>query len=144
MIFRLIFPTCGSRLFEWVMAVAFLSLGLHLMVWPDSVAFSGFRLILRVVNAESLSVFYFLIGVFRAVALLANGAWPLWGPRIRAFGALGGAVLWVQMYYALIMLSPHVGTPPTPTIELILPLILGEVFSCYRVWLGEEIDARYR
>jgi len=55
-------------------------------------------------------------GAFRCAALIANGSSMVIGPRVRAIGALCGAVIWVQFGMALIKLSvdQHFTSPGIP------------------------------
>ena len=65
-------------------------------------------------------------------ALIANGHWKVWGPILRAAGALAGAFIWSQMCIALIQLIPHAGSPPSPGIPVYLVLTIVELVSIYR------------
>ena len=103
---------CGNRLFEWVMTLALLALGVLVIQWPDAMAASAFRYVLHIIGPIHLGIFYIVIGGFRIAALIANGSWQH-GPYVRAFGALAGAVIWSQMDLALVLLIPHAGTPPS-------------------------------
>lgn len=122
---------CGNRLFEWVMTLALLMLGVLVVQWPDALAASAFRYILWIVAPVHLGIFYIVVGGFRIAALIANGSW-LYGPYIRSVGALAGAVIWGQMDLALLLLIPHAGTPPSPGIPVYFCLIIGELISVYR------------
>lgn len=122
---------CGNRLFEWVMTMALLFLGLLVIQWPDTMASSAFRFILLVVGPIHLGILYLAIGGLRIVALIANGRWSH-GPKARAVGALAGALIWGQMDFALILLIPHVGSPPSPGIPVYFCLVIGELISVYR------------
>lgn len=133
-------PLCKNRLFEWTMAFALLGLGVHLAVWPHAMGASAFRFILEVVGSQNLTIFYLMVGIFRIVALVANGRWQTWGPRVRALAALCGAGVWLQMDIALLKLVPEVGSPPSPGIPVYSALFLAELVSTYRA----AVDGRIR
>lgn len=125
-------PYCRNRLFEWTMALAQLSLGLWMVIFPAAMGSSAFRFINDAIGNHSLMVTFLSIGVFRIAALIANGRWKIWGARIRALGSWAGATLWLQMSVALAMLIPNVGTPPSPGIPVYLALAIAEIVSTYR------------
>jgi hypothetical protein len=131
---------CRNRLFEWTMTAALLGLGVHLLIWPDAMRASSFRILLSAVGSDYLTAFYLFVGCFRAAALWLNGNWPRWGPQVRALGALLGAVVWLQMDIALAQLAPAVGIPPSPGIPVYSALFLAELYSTYRA----ASDARLR
>lgn len=122
----------GFRLFEWAMTVALIWLGVHLLMWPRAVEASAFRAILEVVSIEVLTAIYLFIGTFRIVALYANGRSLVWGPAVRAVGALFGAGVWLQMDYALLRLHMDFGSPPSPGLPLYSVLVGAELLSTYR------------
>ena len=123
----------GNRLFEWLMTVAMLLLAVHIFIWPSSIAASPFQLLLLIIRPESLAFWFLLFGLIGIAALIANGAWPRWGPVMRATAAFGRAMIWGQMAAALFMLIPEIGSPPSPDIPVFCVLTIGEFISCYRV-----------
>jgi hypothetical protein len=78
---------CRDRLFEWVMTTAMLGLALEIALWPSAVGASSFRFVSMVVSAEIMALFFMVFGLLRIAALIANGSWPVHGPRLRAIGA---------------------------------------------------------
>lgn len=125
---------CGNRLFEWVTSSALLAIALQTAIWPQVISASNFRYILLVINSLDLSILLFFVGIIRLAALIANGRyWPTISPRLRAFGALLGALIWFQIFFALLQLVPKVGSPPSPGIPVYFALMMGELISCYRV-----------
>lgn len=108
-----------------------LLLAFEIFLWPGTIQASAFRYIGRVVQPENLAVFFFFIGLCRIIALFANGQWPVIGPRIRAFAAVGAAIIWGQMLAALIVLAPHAGIP-SPGIPVYFAITVGELISAYR------------
>ncbi len=126
-----------DRLFEWVTAGMMIGFAITIALWPDTIQASSFRYILRVISAESMGVFFTVFGVMRFSALIANGSWPIYGPRFRTIGAGAGALMWGQLSASLIYLSPP--HPPSPGIPVYILLTVGELISAYRVMS----DARY-
>lgn len=123
---------CRDRLFEWVMTCAMLGLAFEIALWPQVIGSSSFRLILSIISAENMGLFFGLFGMLRIVALVANGSWPTHGPRMRAFGAGAAALMWGQMCIALLILLPHKNGVPSPGIPIYFALTIGEIVSAYR------------
>ncbi len=105
-----------GRLFEWVMSISMVFLSVEIFVWPDTLKASAFRWVLQVMSEDFIGVVLLGAGVFRCAALVANGSSMVIGPRVRAIGALCGAVIWVQFGMALIKLSidQHFASPGIP------------------------------
>ena len=131
-----------DRLFEWVMTLAMLGLSLEIAIWPQTIGASSFRLILMLVSAENMGVFFLVFGLMRIAALIANGNWPVHGPRLRAMGAGAAALMWAQMCVALLMLAPHNLGVPSPGIPVYLALTLGELTSAYRAMTDARLPTR--
>jgi hypothetical protein len=130
-----------DRLFEWVMTFAMLGLGIQIAIWPNAIGASSFRLILSVVTAHNMALVFILFGLLRIVALFANGSWPVHGPRLRAMGAGTAALMWGQMFVALLLVAPLNGTP-SPGIPVYFALTLGELISAYRAMSDERPTCR--
>ncbi len=130
---------CCNRLFEWVMTISLLLIGMLIVQWPESMSASAFRMVLRGVGPIHLGIFYMVIGGVRIAALAANGRWK-YGRYARALGAVGGAIIWGQMDYALLILMPHAGTPPSPGLPVYFCLVIGELISCYRAMATKNED----
>lgn len=141
MIYRFLVCHCRHRLFEWMMTAAMLMLALEIMLWPGVVEASAFRYIARIVYPDNLALFFLVIGICRIVALFANGNWPVVGPRIRAFAAVGAAIIWGQMLAALIVLAPKTGIP-SPGIPVYFAITIGELISAYRA--ATDVGSRHR
>lgn len=123
---------CRDRLFEWVMTFAMLGLAIEIMIWPSTIGASAFRFVLAVVSTENMGLFFVLFGALRIAALIANGSWPVHGPKMRAFGAGASAVMWGQMCVALLLLTPINQGIPSPGIPVYFALTIGELISAYR------------
>lgn len=121
-----------NRMSELGAALMMLAQAVHLVIWPQAVAASEFRLLLETLPQAWLTWGFLVAGVLRLAALVANGQWPYWGPVLRAAGALSGAVIWAQMSVALYRLAPVAGTPPSPGISIYLVLSVIELLSMYR------------
>lgn len=131
-----------DRLFEWVMTLAMLGLALEIVLWPATIGASSFRLILRLVSAEHMAVFFAVFGLMRIAALFANGSWPVHGPRLRAMGAGSAALMWGQMCVALLMLAPFNQGVPSPGLPVYFALTIGELVSAYRAVTDERRPPR--
>lgn len=121
-----------NRLFEWVTSVITLAVGIHLIIWPHAIEQSAFRLILTLIGNQTLTLIFLSLGILRIAALISNGRSTFYGPHVRSLGALFGACLWGQMAWALAMLIPEFGMPPSVGVEVYLGLCLGEMISIYR------------
>jgi hypothetical protein len=73
------------------------------------------------------------VGVVRMAALIANGNWPVYGPWMRAGGALLGALIWSQMCLSLVILAL-----PSPGIPIYAVLTGTELFSIYWALAGHH------
>lgn len=131
-------PYCSNRLFEWTTTVMLILIGIHLTIWPNAVNNSAFRFIYDIVGASVLLSAYLFVGWFRVLALIANGRWPRWGPRIRAVGCVLGALIWLNMDMALVQLA-RTGNVPSPGIWVYATLVVSELISAYRA----ASDARH-
>lgn len=131
-----------DRLFEWVMTLAMLALAAEIALWPNTIEGSSIFLILSIVSAEHMALFFAAFGMLRIAALIANGSWPTHGPRLRAMGAGSAALMWGQMVAALIMLALFRESSPSPEIPIYLALTVGELVSAYRAMTDERIPHR--
>ncbi len=84
---------------------------------------------------ENMAAFYGVVGVMRAFALYMNGhinngrVFPS-GANIRAFCALGGALVWGQLTLALFIDAIHANSPSL-NIPVFGTLTMFELLSCY-------------
>lgn len=115
------------------LAAALMMFGISIMVYvrPDSVDSHAFDLIGVAIVDEFLGLTFFIVGSVRIVALVANGAWPIYGPWMRAMGALAGALIWSQMSLSLIIAGQ-----PVPAIPIYVVLTAAELVSIYRALAG--------
>lgn len=126
-----------DRLFEWVMTFAMLGIALQIALFPNTIAASPFHLMLTMVSAENMALFFFVFGLMRIVALIANGSWPRHGPRLRSMGAGSAALMWGQMTAALLTVAP-VSVGPSPDVPIYFALTIGELVSAYRAMTDER------
>lgn len=138
MVFRLF----HLRIFEWTMTAGMLGLAVEMIIWPNTIGASAFRLMTLFLDPGLLTVFFLVAGVVRVVALIANGRWPKYGPRMRAFGAALGALIWAQMDMALLQLVPLNNGIPSPGIPIYFALTFGEIVSCYRALTDDRSGCR--
>lgn len=131
MLFQYLVCHCRHRLFEWTMTAAMLGLAFEIIIWPGTIGASAFRYMLQLVGPTNLGLFFAIAGLLRIAALVANGQWPVYGPRCRAVGAAMGALIWFEMLAALFILAPENGVP-SPGIPVYLALTTGELISAYR------------
>lgn len=123
-----------GRLFEWVMSVSMVLLAVEIFVWPVTLKASAFQWATLVMNTEFVGFIMFGAGLFRLMALVANGSSLAIGPRVRAIGALVGAVMWVQFGLALLKLSVDQNFP-SPGIPFWFMFTLAELRITYRAVL---------
>lgn len=119
-IMRVIAHYTNDRLFEWAMALALITVGLQVAVWPV--------LLGEWSRAWPVMV---LVGMGRSLALIANGRSYVYGPRIRAFGALIGALVWSQILVALLVVAPR-HDAPSLEVPVLFIMTLCELYSSYR------------
>lgn len=120
-----------GRIFEWAMAVSMVLLAVQTLAWPATLDASAFHLLTSVMPTQFISIFLLIFGFARVAALIVNGRSYVHGPRVRAIGALAGAVLWAQFDLALIA-SFTVKSPPSPDIPFWFTFTFAELYSAYR------------
>jgi hypothetical protein len=122
-----------GRLFEWTMAVSMVLLSFEIFLWPQTLGASAFHWLVLFLPSGFVGVFLLFVGVARLVALFINGRSLEYGPRVRAVGALAGAVMWAQ--FALALLMPFVTNEkaiPSPGIPFWFMFTFAELYSAYR------------
>jgi hypothetical protein len=130
----------SNRLFEWVAATILLGISLHLVMWPDAVSHGRFSQMAAFVGPEFFGRACLVVGFARLFFLAANGSMPVWGPRLRAIGAIAGSLIWLQLAAAPILNGLMPGSTPSNGIPVYLGLALGDLISTYRA----AADARHR
>lgn len=125
-------PYSSNRLFEWIMAGGLILVALTLALPGDSLDRGALRLLVDVgASEEAMATIFAVIGTMRAVALFANGKLPFYGPLMRYFGSVIGALVWFVLMSPLAydsLLSGKVSI----YVPLLGMLTLGELISVYR------------
>lgn len=122
-----------NRLFEWTMSLSMVLLSVEIFLWPRTLDASAFYWLVQVMPSGAVGIFLFCVGVARLAALFVNGRSMMYGPRVRAVGALAGAVMWAQ--FALALLMPFVMSEkaiPSPGIPFWFLFTFAELYSAYR------------
>lgn len=129
---RLIVMLSTCRLFEWVTTFIMLGMAVTLFISPATIRGGAFRYMLVVgFTPLLLGLFFAIVGGLRVCALVANGRSAVWGPRLRALGAIAGAFIWAWMALALVYVSRDTGTLSLGVFNWV-GLTLGEIVSCAR------------
>src|SRR6266404_9438509 len=63
-----------ARLFEWVMAIGMIGLGIEIIIFPDVVRGPSFMLLAAIFPKLSIDIFLIFFGSLRIAALIANGS----------------------------------------------------------------------
>lgn len=114
------------------MSFAMIGSGLVLLLSPGSMQVSAFHVMLELgFNQWALGPFFLVFGIVGVVALYHNGAWPTYGPPLRALRCLFGAVLWFQLCWALVVYGLRSGAFPVG-VAVYFALLVSEGFSVYR------------
>jgi len=123
---------CRYRVFEWSTTASMLGIAFCATVTPKTIEMGAFRLLMETgLTSGRVTVIFFVVGALRAASLYFSGAWQPWGARCRAFGALVGSVMWLQMTIALVLLTEITGTLSIG-IPVYAALTVGEMVSCHR------------
>lgn len=120
-----------NRMIELQSTVIMLSIAAWLAVWPDAIAASSFRLVLRVMEVGTIFTILAVFGALRLAALIANGRWT-YGVHCRAICASFAALVWAQLGAALVDLHFAVGSTPSIGIPVYATLATGELMSMGR------------
>ena len=127
-----------GRLFEWVMSSSMVLLAAEIFIWPETLKASAFQWATQVMSSDFVGIVMFAAGWFRCLALIANGNSYVIGPRVRAIGAIIGAVMWVQFGTALVKLSVEQHFP-SPGIPFWYMFTVAELRIAYRAVLDVRI-----
>jgi hypothetical protein len=121
---------CMHRQFEWTMAVALTSIGAHLIFSPESGEITAFRYGLEGIGLHTAAAVYFILGIVRMAALVANGRVPIYGEMGRAACSVLSSVVWAEMAFVLYHV-PALGAP-SPYIWIYVVLTASESYSTFR------------
>lgn len=104
--FRMLFCRLANRLAETQSGFMMIGIALTIIIDPQTIVKGGFYLIKDIgLTPFVLTTIFLLAGTGRLLGIAANGFWPYWGPILRAIGGAVGAIVWMQMAYALIKWS---------------------------------------
>jgi hypothetical protein len=129
-----------NRLFELATSTIMVAMAVHLLVWPESLGASLFRFELNLMSALGIAFLLGGAGILRVAALVANGSWPIYGPRLRACGAIVGASVWAQMCTSLVLYNVDRANPQSPGIWVYLVLTLVELIAMCRALVDDGRD----
>ncbi|WP_424627566.1 hypothetical protein [Bradyrhizobium sp. SYSU BS000235] len=104
----------------------------------DEELVDGASIKLWFMQPEALTFVFLVLGTMRVAALIANGNWPIYGPFVRAIGALLGACMWLIMDLALFNAVANDGTPPSLGLPVYFFLFVFELISMYRALAGRR------
>lgn len=133
-----------NRLFDLAMSIIMIGLAVHVTIWPDALRASLFRFTLDLIGTTWIVVLFGAGGLLRLAALIANGSWPLYGPKLRACGAIVGASIWAQMCTSLILFHVTASRQPSPGITVYLVLTIVELIAMCRALVDDGSSCRDR
>lgn len=117
---------CSNRLLEWLTTAMILTIAsITAIPMMDRLAFAVFYDF--GLSTRWVAALLFIVGAMRAMALIANGRAPLYGPRMRTAGCIAGTLIWVAMMVSLM----RSGLVPLSAAVYFF-LAIGETVSCYR------------
>lgn len=122
-----------NRFSELAAASMMFGVSALIVLMPGAVKEHAFDLIGVAIVDDWLASAFFFVGMGRIIALIANGAWPVYGPWMRASGAFVGALIWSQMCLSLILIGS-----PSPGIPIYAVLTASEIISIYRALAGRH------
>lgn len=137
----------NSRALECQQAVIMIMISVAVLLTPDTVAKGAFKYMISLGWSPLFFAIVMLItGAVRIWALWINGTGQPYGPRVRAFTALIGAVIWLQMSFSLFILTKDTQTLSIGT-GVWATMALFELYSCYRagidVW-SARVEAAHQ
>jgi uncharacterized membrane protein len=113
-----------NRISEVAAALIILGMAILIATNPAAADTHSFDLIGVAIVDDWLAPALLLVGLVRIAALIANGRWRVVGPKMRAGGALVGALIWSQMCLSLALLGL-----PSPRIPIYAVLTASELIS---------------
>lgn len=123
---------CRNRVFEWSMGGAIAGLGMLLVIWPAAIKESAFFPFLEIMSQRDIATVCLGGGILRMIALWWNGHSAIWGPLVRASGAVLGAVVLAALAFALYRQGIMIGRSPSPTLPFFLSFFVAELISASR------------
>lgn len=132
----------NNRISEAASAWIMIGLGIQIIVAPVPSDYRALDMLLQHVSGDLIAAFFIAVGTIRIAALLANGHWPKYGPWLRSVGALAGALIWSQMFLALIVVPPDVLTSLGAPVYFVMTGV--ELISIYRALAMRDSHGRHR
>lgn len=115
------------------MVLILLGLAVQTIVVPRTLNLDTFSYLVAASSPRWVGIMFVLVSYARCLALVVNGRSYVYGPHVRALGALAGALIWAQMDLALIRSALlHPENLPQSGIPVYLALTLSELFTVYR------------
>lgn len=121
---------CSNRLYERMSGLAMVGYGLHVMIAPYTLAHSRYAAILLLFWPAIYGLCCFTVGTLRLISLYKNGAWLVWGPRIRILVSLAALGLYAQIAVAL---GQWAHAPSSPGVWIYIAFLYAEVETIRRV-----------
>lgn len=135
--FRMATPRCSNRLFEWIVGLITIQIGIITLIAPifgyKSAQLSFIALTEIGFSVVQAGAVFFCFGLLRLIALRLNGQWTL-GPHIRVLCATIGFVIWGQLLFGIIMMVMRTGEIYL-TLAVWDTLLFGEYISIKRAIL---------
>src|SRR5256885_1871471 len=89
---------------EWATVTVMVGHALCILITPKTLERGAFRHILTIFTPATLGPALLAFGLVRAASLLLNGRMPFYGPLARAIGAGLSAIIWWELFYALVLI----------------------------------------
>lgn len=125
-------PSAHNRLFEWMMAMAMLSCAFGLMAPAETLDRSVLRLAGEAGLTEGRIAFlFFVFGLLRIGALIANGSSKVYGPWCRVAASAVSALVLGIMTFILVLDASVTGAPAFAIPWIGMP-VFGEMVVIYR------------
>jgi hypothetical protein len=133
---------CKNRAVEWLAAMLLLSFAFTTTLSPQTIDEGSFAyLTLLGIDPMSFALATMTVGLARVFGLYFNGYGLPWSARVRAGGALMGALVFALMGLSLGFRTKDAGLLPLWTIAHFI-LSGFELYSCMRA--GADVYEKYR
>lgn len=123
-----------GRLWEWTICLGLMGLAVEIFLWPTTMTVGAFKGVSKVMSAEGVGVYSFVVGSCAIVALFFNGKSFVLGPLVRSICAIARSVLWVQFAFALWTLSLE-QEAPSAGLPFWAAFTISELYVAYRAAL---------
>lgn len=123
-----------GRLFEWMMSTSMVLLAFEIYLFPNTIQFSAFSELNRVMSDKFIGLFLGTVGLIRIFSLLLNGHTVYnirLGPLLRSIMAVFCALMWTQFALALFQISVARAIP-SPGLPFWATFVIGELYVAYK------------